>query len=522
MKLSHKLMVVSAAALIGVSPVLSASQTAVVQAAHKSTAKKTSSTKKNASKKGTIKLSHNSYVYDKDGKRLKTYMGSEKNTTIGKGYTLKYASKVTIGGIEFYDIGGGAFVKAANVGYVDGKKVTKANATTATASAKIKHNAYIYDAKGKTDKKKIKKGQTVTFDQAIYIGKKLYYRISGQTNQFIKAANVGKLAGATLKPVNESITPSDNQNDPTVITLNHNAYIYDDQGNASKTLLKKGQQIQVDKLQYIDGKLYYRISDSKYPGENQWVKKSNVGVITGKQLKPANEKPTDDQDATFATIARDTNVYDEKGIAQPTKTFAKGHVARVNELRYIWVQSESKAVLFYKLQSDKNGFIKEDDVNIISGHKLTPVNTPEIAKNQAITATDADKKSLQDALGEAAAVKAGDAYKLSAKALRDSYDAAIATGTQVNTAISTVAQVNDTLSKITTAKNALNGKKIPVNDLNNLTITEADQIVQLAATANGVDKSAIQFSNNNTILTITGANGFQQTLNITDYATANK
>ena len=483
---------VSTAALIGVSPVLSASQTAVVQAAHKSTAKKTSSTKKNASKKGTIKLSHNSYVYDKDGKRLKTYMGSEKNTTIGKGYTLKYASKVTIGGIEFYDIGGGAFVKAANVGYVDGKKVTKANATTATASAKIKHNAYIYDAKGKTDKKKIKKGQTVTFDQAIYIGKKLYYRIS------------------------------DNQNDPTVITLNHNAYIYDDQGNSSKTLLKKGQQVQVDKLQYIDGKLYYRISDSKYPGENQWVKKSNVGVITGKQLKPANEKPTDDQDATFATIARDTNVYDEKGIAQPTKTFAKGHVARVNELRYIWVQSESKAVLFYKLQSDKNGFIKEDDVNIISGHKLTPVNTPEIAKNQAITATDADKKSLQDALGEAAAVKASDAYKLSAKALRDSYDAAIDTGIQVNTAISTVAQVNDTLSKITTAKNALNGKKIPVNDLNNLTITEADQIVQLAATANGVDKSAIQFSNNNTILTITGANGFQQTLNITDYATANK
>ena len=62
MKLSHKLMVVSAASLIGVSPVLSASQTAVVQAAHKSTAKKTSSTKKNASKKGTIKLSHNSYV----------------------------------------------------------------------------------------------------------------------------------------------------------------------------------------------------------------------------------------------------------------------------------------------------------------------------------------------------------------------------------------------------------------------------------------------------------------------------
>ena len=45
---------VSTAALIGVSPVLSASQTAVVQAAHKSTAKKTSSTKKMLQKKAQL------------------------------------------------------------------------------------------------------------------------------------------------------------------------------------------------------------------------------------------------------------------------------------------------------------------------------------------------------------------------------------------------------------------------------------------------------------------------------------
>ncbi|MBA1392428.1 cell division protein, partial [Lactobacillus sp. XV13L] len=218
MKLSHKLMMVSTAALIGASPVISASQPLLVHAANK------------ASQKGTIKLSHNAYVFDKNGKRLKTYMGSAANTKIGKGQTLKYKGKTTIGKKDYYDLGGGAFVKAANVGFVDGKKVVKAT----TATAKITHNAYIYNAKGKTAKKKVKKGKTVTFDQATYIGKKLYYRISGQTNQFIKAANVGKITGAKLKPVNSKPVkddgPADNQNDPTVITLSHNAYIFDGAG----------------------------------------------------------------------------------------------------------------------------------------------------------------------------------------------------------------------------------------------------------------------------------------------------
>ena len=147
---------ISAAALIGVSPVIGAGQFTVVQAADKVATKRN-----NNSKQNTIKLSHNAYVYDKNGKRLKTYMGSAKNTKIGKGITLTYNGKVTIKNKEYYNLGGNAYVKAANVGYVNGKKVVKPAATT---KANIKHNAYIYDAKGKTEKKKIKKRQTVTVD----------------------------------------------------------------------------------------------------------------------------------------------------------------------------------------------------------------------------------------------------------------------------------------------------------------------------------------------------------------------
>ncbi|WEV43945.1 SLAP domain-containing protein [Lactobacillus sp. ESL0684] len=514
MKLSHKLLMVSAATLMGVSPVVPAVQATTVQAAKKT------STKKPASKKGTIKLSHNAYVYDKNGKRLKEYMGSSKYTTIAKGVTLNYNGKKKIAGKQYYSLGNNAYVKATNVGYVDGKKVKKAKTTTAT----LKKNAYIYDANGKTDKQKLKKGTKVSVDQLIYIGKKLYYRISGQTDQFIKSANVASTTGPDLKPVNNkpkpANKPSDDQKESTVITLNHNAYIYDGEGNTEHDSIKKGKQVTVDKLQYIGKKLYFHINDSNYPGDDQWVKKSNVGVITGKQLEPANDKPGVDHSQTIITLGKDASVYNNLGVVQPTQTFAKGHTARVTELRYIWVSADNKAELFYKLQSDKNGgYIKDDDVSEISGPKLSPVNTPQDAKNDITVAMPSDKTALQQALNQAATVKGSDAYKLSAKTLRDNYDSAITSGNQINTGSSTIGQVNDALKKINTAQAALNGKKIVVADLNNLTIAEADQIASLAATANDVDVNAIQFSDNNSTLTITGSNSFAQKLNIADYAT---
>ncbi|MCT0197779.1 cell division protein, partial [Lactobacillus helveticus] len=90
MKLSHKLIMVSAAALMSVSPLVNTTQNvnAATASSKKTTAKKTSTkkatTKKSTSKKAdsskkttskkttsnTIKLIHNAYVYDKNGKRI--------------------------------------------------------------------------------------------------------------------------------------------------------------------------------------------------------------------------------------------------------------------------------------------------------------------------------------------------------------------------------------------------------------------------------------------------------------------
>ncbi|MBW7986019.1 SLAP domain-containing protein [Lactobacillus helveticus] len=104
----------------------------------KSTSKKAAPSKKTTSKKttsNTIKLIHNAYVYDKNGKRLKKYEGKAKYTTIVKGVTVNSNGTKTIDGVPYYSLGGGAYIKAANV---DGKAAT--SSSTKKTSSKTTSN----------------------------------------------------------------------------------------------------------------------------------------------------------------------------------------------------------------------------------------------------------------------------------------------------------------------------------------------------------------------------------------------
>ncbi|MBN7277180.1 SLAP domain-containing protein [Lactobacillus acetotolerans] len=542
MKLSHKLIMVSAAALMGVSPLLGAAQSVnpVAQAASKS-----------SSKKGTITLSNNAYVYHKNGKRDTNYAGGGKNAVIAKNITLKYVGKpITINGNEYYPIGGNDYVKAANVGYKDGKAVTPStskipttdkttvktqtlttNKSTKKAVSKkttitLNHNAYIYNSKGKTDKKLVKKGQTFTVDQLTDIGGKLFYRIKGQKNQFIKNANVGTVNGPKITPATKLTTvtlthnayiyngfggtkkkvikkgktiivdrlmyidttlyykvggqknqfikmanttketgpdlkPSNHKPVPdtmTVITLNHNAYVYDGNGKSDKVLLKKGQRITVDQLKYIGSKLYYRIADKNYPGDDQWVKKANVGIIEGKQLKPDNSMPINNTPSATITVGNDTYVHNSRGEKQTTMPFTAGHTARVSEMKYIWIPDENKADLFYKLASDKDGYVKASDVSGITGDSLSPVNTEQEAKDDTVIATKSDKQDLQAELDKENDIKSSDAYKFASESLRDTYDSDADAADEVNSSsVSSVAEVKNATQNLEDAAKALDG-----------------------------------------------------------------
>ena len=556
MKLSHKLIMVSAAALMSVSPLLNTTQNvnAATASTKKTTTKKTSSkktttkksastkkttsTKKSTSKKttkkaassktttskkttsNTIKLTHNAYVYDKNGKRLKTYMGSAKYTTIAKGVTVNSIGTKTIKGVLYYSLGGGAYIKAANV---DGKVATSSSTKKTSSkntssnkpstdesedstSTKLIHNAYVYDVNGKRIKKyegksKLTKGTEIDTYGTVNIKGKKYYQLDKEGTAFVKAGNVDR---------------------PTTITLKKNAYIYNSEGKTKKKLVKKGKTVKTTEAKYIGTKLYYKI------GDDQFVKAANVGKVKGEELDPINEPDgaatvevpdTEDVNSTKVITKGVVSLYDIKGQKYANRIFDAGVSQQVSELRYIATSVNSTPQLFYKLASGR-GYLKADEVTV-DGKILNAVNTPEQAKADVTVATTADKAKLTQSINEAASVKASEIYKLSSSTAKAAYDKAITDGAIVNNnASATIGQVNEAESAITSAKAKLNGAKIAVANLNSLTPDEVTAIVKAVANANNVPESAIQFSNNNTTLSIV-TNGYTQSLNINDYAVQN-
>lgn len=556
MKLSHKLIMVSAAALMSVSPLLNTTQNvnAATASTKKTTTKKTSSkktttkksastkkttsTKKSTSKKttkkaassktttskkttsNTIKLTHNAYVYDKNGKRLKTYMGSAKYTTIAKGVTVNSNGTKTIKGVLYYSLGGGAYIKAANV---DGKVATSSSTKKTSSkntssnkpstdesedstSTKLIHNAYVYDVNGKRIKKyegksKLTKGTEIDTYGTVNIKGKKYYQLDKEGTAFVKAGNVDR---------------------PTTITLKKNAYIYNSEGKTKKKLVKKGKTVKTTEAKYIGTKLYYKI------GDDQFVKAANVGKVKGEELDPINEPDgaatvevpdTEDVNSTKVITKGVVSLYDIKGQKYANRIFDAGVSQQVSELRYIATSVNSTPQLFYKLASGR-GYLKADEVTV-DGKILNAVNTPEQAKADVTVATTADKAKLTQSINEAASVKASEIYKLSSSTAKAAYDKAITDGAIVNNnASATIGQVNEAESAITSAKAKLNGAKIAVANLNSLTPDEVTAIVKAVANANNVPESAILFSNNNTTLSIV-TNGYTQSLNINDYAVQN-
>ncbi|MCH4139151.1 MAG: SLAP domain-containing protein [Lactobacillus amylovorus] len=556
MKLNHKLIMVSAAALMSVSPLVANTQNSVqaattTKSSSKTTAKKTTtSTKKTTDSKSNSKstskassnnitLARNAYVYDKNGKRLDKYMGSAKYTTIAKGVTVKSNGTTKINGVLYYNLGNNAYIKAANV--VGGANASSSSKTTTSTTkkttstkksttskktstkktstkkdseasdmyaikVKLIHNAYVYDQNGKRIKKyngktKLTKGTTVNSYGTDTINGKDYHQLNAAGTAFVKASNVDSTSSVT-------------------ITMKKNAYIYDGNGNTKKKTVKKGKKVKATEARYIGTKLYYKI------GDDQFVKAANVGKVSGK-LDPVNEPDgsatvvddsSDDVDlnASIVTTTKVAPLYDIKGQADSTRSFGAGQRQQVSELRYIATSANSTPELFYKLASGR-GYLKATDVTY-SGKTLSPVNTPEQALTEVTVATAADKAKLTPSINEANTVKNSDAYKLASATAKSAYDKAITDATAVNNnASATVAQVNEAIANITSAKAKLDGKKVTVTNLSSLTPDEVSAIVKLAAAVNNVPESSVQFTNNNTTLSIV-TNGYTQALNINDYA----
>lgn len=579
MKLSHKLVMVSAAALMSVAPLLGTAENVnTVQAAPKKT-----TSKKAASNK--ITLVRNAYVYDKNGKRLDKYMGSAKYTTIAKGVTVTSTGTKTINGVKYYDLGGGAYIKAVNV---DGKAASSTSSLSKGTKAKFVSNSYIYDKNGKRiskyqGKSKFVKGDSVTTYGIQTINGKKYYQLDKKGTAFVRTVNIdgkttsnqessvsndaestkrydyslkknayiydkngkrinkyqGKsklLKGAAIDVYGiETIKGKDYYQldkkgtafvkasnvtrtvKATSITMKKNAYIYNGNGDTKKKTVKKGKTVKATEARYIGTKLYYKISD------NQFVKAANVGKISGPELEPVNEPDgaatvdnTVDPNVTKVTTINVAPLYNIKGQPDNVRAFGEGQSQQVSELRYIATSATATPELFYKLSSGR-GYLKDTDV-AVSGKTLTPVNTPEQAREDVTVATAANKAKLLQDINEATSVKNSEAYKLASSDVKAAYDKAISDGTTVNNdATATIAQVNEADAAIVSAKAKLDGKRVAVANMTNLTSDEMAAIIKVVANANNVAESSVQLTTNGSLSI--SVNGAAQILNLGDYVT---
>lgn len=573
---------VSAAALMSVAPLLGTAENVnTVQAAPKKTA-----SKKAASNK--ITLVRNAYVYDKNGKRLDKYMGSAKYTTIAKGVTVTSTGTKTINGVKYYDLGGGAYIKAVNV---DGKAASSTSSLSKGTKAKFVSNSYIYDKNGKRiskyqGKSKFVKGDSVTTYGIQTINGKKYYQLDKKGTAFVRTVNIdgkttsnqessvsndaestkkydyslkknayiydnngkrinkyqGKsklLKGAAIDVYGiETIKGKDYYQldkkgtafvkasnvtrtvKATSITMKKNAYIYNGNGDTKKKTVKKGKTVKATEARYIGTKLYYKISD------NQFVKAANVGKISGPELEPVNEPDgaatvdtgdnTVDPNVTKVTTINVAPLYNIKGQPDNVRAFGEGQSQQVSELRYIATSATATPELFYKLSSGR-GYLKASDV-AVSGKTLTPVNTQEQAKEDVTVATAANKAKLLQDINEATSVKNSEAYKLASSDVKAAYDKAISDGTAVNNdATATIAQVNEADAAIVSAKAKLDGKRVAVANMTNLTSDEIAAIIKVVANANNVAESSVQLTTNGSLSI--SVNGAAQILNLGDYVT---
>ena len=582
MKLSHKLVMVSAAALMSVAPLLGTAENVnTVQAAPKKTASKKAANNK-------ITLVRNAYVYDKNGKRLDKYMGSAKYTTIAKGVTVTSTGTKTINGVKYYDLGGGAYIKAVNV---DGKAASSTSSLSKGTKAKFVSNSYIYDKNGKRiskyqGKSKFVKGDSVTTYGIQTINGKKYYQLDKKGTAFVRTVNIdgkttsnqessvsndaestkkydyslkknayiydnngkrinkyqGKsklLKGAAIDVYGiETIKGKDYYQldkkgtafvkasnvtrtvKATSITMKKNAYIYNGNGDTKKKTVKKGKTIKATEARYIGTKLYYKISD------NQFVKAANVGKISGPELEPVNEPDgaatVDTGDNTVdpnVTKVTTINVAPLYNIkGQPDNVRAFGEGQSQQVSELRYIATSATATPELFYKLSSGRGYLKDSDVAVSGKTLTPVNTQEQAREDVTVATAANKAKLLQDINEATSVKSSEAYKLASSDVKAAYDKAISDGTTVNN------DATATIAQVNEADAAIVSAKAKLDGkrvaVANMTNLTSDEMAAIIK----VVANANNVAESSVQLTTNGSlsisvNGAAQILNLGDYVT---
>ena len=255
MKLSHKLMMVSAAVLMGVSPVLGMASSSV-QAAPVAHAKGVNNTYGKNSRVGMTKTMK---FVDRNGKK------TSKTATKGGKYTIWNVK--TINGQVYYSI------------QTDLKYWIPASATQGTVTYKSGNTTYTLKSDGKkvttttsTAKKSTAKKTTKT-TKSDTSSKKTSTKTSTKSNSNSKTTKTTTKTTSTKKPTSKKAAVK-----PVKITMKNKAYVYDKNGKRVNNYLNtkyigKGVTVKGLGTKTIKGVKYYALQPNRY-----YVKASDVTV----------------------------------------------------------------------------------------------------------------------------------------------------------------------------------------------------------------------------------------------------
>ncbi len=375
-------------------------------------------------KKGKLVINHNSLIYTKTGKatgkKLRTnaivkYQGKAKTATktpkyfyylkdIDRYFKPRYIPTHKIKGKYYYSLGHNRYIKAANVGYINGH-IARYNGTV---NATVTKKTYTTTINFSAAKRKLKKGQKIKLDLTVipyesdgfegYI-----YRLHDYPDEYVDEDNVKLKRNLPIIDYRDLVY--------TYVTpvTDNSVELYDTSG---KTIGKRIIKPQYSNLT-VDGLMYL------------WVPEENKAELFYHCLNYSDASVID---------ANQPNSVPNSEPTYPAK----------------------KQALIYG-----NNFIKVNDVKYVSGLKLKALNTIEQAENGQKIATGADKQELLTLFNEGKNLAKNSAYD----DLMSNYDCALRNASaMLRSDKATISQVDEAVWYVKTAKEQLTTMSVPQGD----------------------------------------------------------
>ncbi|CCI85529.1 SLAP domain-containing protein [Lactobacillus pasteurii] len=465
-----------------------------------------------------LRINKNSYIYDKNGKRIKNFHGQ---SYLKAGSDFQYLGKIasTYAPKVLYNIGKGHYVDAQYIAKVDGKGVVRLN-----------HNAYVYDKNGKRVGKTVLgkyslvkyagKWQKAT-KNSVFFTKQAYKSSASYTLPTKKIKNSTYIAigkNAYVKTINLELLNGRIifAKGPVELTIKHDQVAIDTKLNPSTKIYHRGQKVTSDyAVSYGSGdvqRIYYHIKGSDYyldwgPGEeypnNSVEDQVSANFYIRQHIQTSRYL---DKYNTIVDFNKTVSSYDVNGKVIGSLKSGSG-VFVADQARYIWNSSENKAELYYHLtarivepygddessepeRSSCDLYVKASDADTVTGLKLKAQNTAKEAEADYNKIASKELKNRADTLLAAVdTVKASDKYRLSDYQTRAAYDQALASLTKAKNDSQTTQMVMASLiDQVQISQKRLDGKKIKVKDLNDLSTIEANAIFALMQDVNNYDK----------------------------------